>query len=94
MQQPKSCLLLLQKLGKGSFLRGLYTPDTSITNPFEKRKLNHQLGLFDDYAELGSAGRFAKLGLDPNFMGNPILKHAKLSKESATFLHDLIYAVS
>ena len=29
------------------------------------------------------------MGLDPNFMGNPILKHAKLTKESATFLHDL-----
>jgi len=85
----KELFIALQKLGHGSFLRGLYTPDTSISNPFEKRKLNHQLGLFDDYAELGSAGRFAKLGLDPNFMGNPILKHAKLTKESATFLHDL-----
>ncbi|HEX5623723.1 MAG TPA: ATP-dependent helicase [Sulfuricurvum sp.] len=85
----KELFVALQKLGHGSFLRGLYTPDTSITNPFEKRKLNHQLGLFDDFAELGSAGRFAKLGLDPNFMGNPILKHAKLTKESATFLHDL-----
>lgn len=85
----KELFVALQKLGNGSFLRGLYTPDPSITNPFEKRKLNHQLGLFDDYAELGSAGRFAKLGMDPNFMGNPILKHAKLTKDSATFLHDL-----
>lgn len=85
----KELFVALQKLGHGSFLRGLYTPDSSISNPFEKRKLNHQLGLFDDFAELGSAGRFAKLGLDPNFMGNPILKHAKLTKDSATFLHDL-----
>jgi DNA helicase-2/ATP-dependent DNA helicase PcrA len=85
----KELFIALQKLGHGSFLRGLYNPDTSISNPFEKRKLNHQLGLFDDFAELGSAGRFAKLGLDPNFMGNPILKHAKLTKESASFLHDL-----
>ncbi len=85
----KELFVALQKLGKGSFLRGLYTPDTTISNPFEKRKTNHQLGLFDDFAELGSAGRFAKLGLDPNFMGNPILKHAKLTKDSATFLHDL-----
>jgi DNA helicase-2/ATP-dependent DNA helicase PcrA len=85
----KELFVALQKLGHGSFLRGLYNPDTLITNPFEKRRLNHQLGLFDDFAELGSAGRFAKLGLDPNFMGNPILKHAKLTKESATFLHDL-----
>ncbi len=85
----KELFVALQKLGNGSFLRGLYTPDSSISNPFEKRKLNHQLGLFDDYSELGSAGRFAKLGLDPNFMTNPILKHAKLSKDSVAFLHDL-----
>lgn len=85
----KELFVALQKLGNGSFLRGLYTPDPNISNPFEKRKLNHQLGLFDDFAELGSAGRFAKLGFDPNFMGNAILKHAKLTKDSATFLHDL-----
>ncbi len=85
----KELFVALQKLGNGSFVRGLYSPDSQISNPFEKRRLNHQLGLFDDYAELGSAGRFAKLGFDPNFMGNPILKHSKLSKDSATFLHDL-----
>jgi len=85
----KELFVALQKLGNGSFLRGLYTPDSSISSPFEKRRLNHQLGLFDDYAEMGSAGRFAKLGLDPNFMGNVILKHAKLTKDSAIFLHDL-----
>jgi DNA helicase-2/ATP-dependent DNA helicase PcrA len=85
----KELFVALQKLGHGSFLRGLYTPDPSISNPFEKRRLNHQLGLFDDFAELGSAGRFAKLGMDPNFMGNPILQHAKLTKDSAVYLHDL-----
>lgn len=85
----KELFVALQKLGNGSFLRGLYTPDSSISSPFEKRKLNHQLGLFDDFAEMGSAGRFAKLGFDPNFMGNPILKHAKLTKDSATFLYDI-----
>lgn len=85
----KELFIALQKLGNGSFLRGLYTPDSLISNPFEKRKTNHQLGLFDDFAELGSAGRFVKLGFDPNFMGNAILKHAKLTKDSATFLHDL-----
>ncbi|MBD3798586.1 ATP-dependent helicase [Sulfuricurvum sp.] len=84
----KELFVALQKLGNGSFLRGLYTPDVSISNPFEKRKTNHQLGLFDDFAELGSMGRFAKLGFDPIFMGNPVLKHAKLSKDSAMFLHD------
>ncbi len=85
----KELFIALQKLGHGSFLRGLYQPDTTIANPFEKRRLNHQLGLFDDYSEMGSAGRFAKLGLDMNFMTNPILKHAKLTKESAIFLNDM-----
>jgi DNA helicase II / ATP-dependent DNA helicase PcrA len=60
----------------------------SITNPFEKRKLNHQLGLFDDFLELGSVGRFAKLGFEPKFLKNPVLKHPKLTKDGAKFLYD------
>jgi len=85
----KELFVALQKLGHGSFFRGLYSPDTQINNPFEKRKLNHQLGLFDDYAELGSAGRFAKLSIDLMFITNPIFKHPKLTKESAIFLNDM-----
>jgi DNA helicase-2/ATP-dependent DNA helicase PcrA len=85
----KELFVALQKLGHGSFFRGLYSPDTQISNPFEKRKLNHQLGLFDDYAEMGSAGRFAKLSIDSTFLTNPIFKHPKLTKESAIFLNDM-----
>jgi len=84
----KEIYLALKTLGHGRIFYGLYAPDESISNPFEKRKLNQQLGLFDDFLELGSVGKFAKCGFEEKFMRNPILKHPKLTKESATFLHD------
>ncbi len=84
----KELYIGLKTLGHGSIFYGLYAPDESINNPFEKRKLNHQLGLFDDFLELGSVGKFAKLGFEDKFMRNPILKHPKLTKDSAAFLHD------
>lgn len=84
----KEIYIALKTLGHGSIFYGLYASDESIKNPFEKRKLNHQLGLFDDFLELGAVGKFAKLGFEAKFMKNPILKHPKLTKDSATFLHD------
>ena len=84
----KEMYIALKNLGHGSIFYGLYAADESIKNPFEKRKLNHQLGLFDDFLELGAVGKFAKLGFESKFMKNPILKHPKLTKDSATFLHD------
>jgi len=84
----KEMYIALKTLGHGSIFYGLYAADESVKNPFEKRKLNHQLGLFDDFLELGAVGKFAKLGFEAKFMKNPILKHPKLTKESATFLHD------
>jgi DNA helicase-2/ATP-dependent DNA helicase PcrA len=84
----KEMYIALKTLGHGSIFYGLYAPDESIQNPFEKRKLNHQLGLFDDFLELGAVGKFAKLGFEDKFMKNPVLKHPKLTKDSATFLHD------
>lgn len=84
----KELYIALKTLGHGSMFYGLYAPDESINNPFEKRKLNQQLGLFDDFLELGSVGKFAKLGFEDKFMKNPILKHPKLTKDSASFLHD------
>ena len=77
----------LKNLGSGSFFYGLYAPDPSIANPFEKRTLNHQLGLFDDFLELGAIGRFAKLDFEEKFLKNAVLKHPKLTKDGATFLH-------
>ncbi|MBA1437734.1 MAG: ATP-dependent helicase [Epsilonproteobacteria bacterium] len=83
----KELYMALKNLGQGSMFYGLYAPDESLKNPFEKRKLNHQLGLFDDFLELGAVGKFAKLGFEAKFMKNPILKHPKLTKEGAVFLH-------
>ena len=83
----KEIYLALKVLGQGSIFYGFYAPDESMKNPFEKRKLNHQLGLFDDFLELGAVGKYAKLGFEAKFMKNPILKHPKLTKESAGFLH-------
>ena len=83
----KELYLAFKTLGHGKLFYGLYAPDESIKNPFEKRKLNRQLGLFDEFIELGSVGKYAKLGFEDKFMKNPILKHPKLTKESATFVH-------
>ena len=84
----KEMYIALKNLGQGSIFYGLYAPDLSITNPFEKRKLNRQLGLFDEFLELGAVGKYAKLGFESKFMKNPVLKHPKLTKESATFLYN------
>ncbi|MCF6329918.1 MAG: ATP-dependent helicase [Sulfurimonas sp.] len=84
----KELYLALKYVGNGSIFYGLYAPDESIKNPFEKRKLNHQLGLFDEFLELGAVGKYAKLNFEPKFMKNPVLKHPKLTKDSATFLHN------
>lgn len=84
----KEMYIALKTLGHSSIFYGLYAADESIHNPFEKRKVSHQLGLFDEFLELGAVGKFAKLGFEAKFMTNPILKHPKLSKDGATFLHD------
>ena len=84
----KELYIALKNVGNGSMFYGLYAPDENIRNPFEKRKLNAQLGLFDEFAELGAVGKYVKLGFEAKFMKNPVLKHPKLTKESATFLHN------
>ncbi len=85
----KEIFIALQKLGEGSFFQGLFSPDSTIENPFEKRRLNHQLGLFDDFAELGNRGRFATLGFEKMFFNNAVLKHPKLTKDAAQFLYHI-----
>ncbi len=82
----KEMYVALQFLGGGSMLRGLFAPDLSISNPFEKRKLNRQLGLFDDFLELGHAGRFAEVVDEKKLLKNPVLKHPKLTKDGAKML--------
>lgn len=84
----KELYMALKKLGLGSMFYGLYAPDESISNPFERKVANQQLGLFDDLLELGSSAKFLKLGFEDKFMRNPILKHPRLTKESGTFLYE------
>ncbi len=70
-------------LGNGSILDGLFHPNPNVKNPFEKRK--HEVGLFDDFFELGSVSRFRELGLEEGVLSNPALKHPKLNPEAAVF---------
>jgi len=78
----------LMKLGHGNIIDGLFFPDDTIKNPYKSDKIkNEQLGLFDDFIDMGSVARFGVLGFDENFLGNAILKHPKLTLESVTFLY-------
>lgn len=72
-------------LGDGDIYEGFINPKDEA-NPFVKPSRNYQLGLFDDFHELGSVGRFYRLGFDEKFLSNPILKHGKLNDEGATYL--------
>ena len=84
----KEVFIALQLLGDGSFLKGLYNPNRDINDPFIKPQANQQLGLFDDVFELSSAVRFKTLGFTKSFLKNPVLRHAKLSKDGAIMLHE------
>ena len=78
----------LIKLGDGNIFDGLFNPNETIKNPYKSDKIkNEQLGLFDDFVQMGSVARFGVLGFDERFLGNAILKHPKLSLEGASFLH-------
>ncbi len=79
----------LYKLGKGNTLKGLIQPDSEVKNPFGKKNQNYQLGLFDDFENLGSVARFRDMNFDEKFLSNPILKHPKISKEGALFIYSL-----
>ncbi len=79
----------LTLLGDGSVIDGLLRPDMGIKNPFsQKKRTNQQLGLFDEFVELGSIGKFKRLGFDEKFFSNSILKHPKLQPNGALFLYE------
>lgn len=80
----------LIKLGDGNLLRGFFSPNKGINNPFETKKVkNQQLGLFDDFMELGSVSKFKDCNFEEQFLSNPILKHPKITVESAKYLYDI-----
>ena len=79
----------LIKLGKGNIFEGFFNPDINIKNPYESNKIkNIQLGLFDDFLELGSVSKFKNCSFSEAFLGNPILKHPKLNIDGAKYIYD------
>lgn len=85
----------LIKLGNGDLFQGLYNPDPKINNPYVSTKVkNIQLGLFDDFIELGSVSKFKDCDFGEKFLGNPILKHPKLSVEGGEFLHEFYLVIN
>jgi DNA helicase-2/ATP-dependent DNA helicase PcrA len=76
-------------LGDGDLYKGLTNPNPDIKTPYRSTKTtNIQLGLFDDFIEMGSVSKFRNSGFNENFLGNPILKHPKLSVEGGKFLYE------
>jgi len=79
----------LIKLGDGDILIGLFQPNPNINNPYDTKKVkNRQLGLFDDFLELGSVSKFKDCGFEEAFLSNPILKHPKLSVDGGKYIYD------
>jgi DNA helicase II / ATP-dependent DNA helicase PcrA len=79
----------LIKLGDGDLLKGLFHPRDDINNPYDTGKVkNVQLGLFDDFLELGSISKFKDCNFEEAFLGNPILKHPKLNVDGGKYLYD------
>ena len=79
----------LVKLGHGSLHEGLLHPDDNIKTPYISSKTtNIQLGLFDDFTEMGSLAKFKNSNFNESFLGNPFLKHPKLSLEGGEFLYE------
>jgi DNA helicase II / ATP-dependent DNA helicase PcrA len=80
----------LIKLGDGDLLKGFFHPRPDINNPYENGKIkNRQLGLFDDFMELGSISKFKDCNFEEAFLGNPILKHPKLNVDGGKYLYDI-----
>jgi len=75
----------LNILGKDT-IEGFLNPDTS-KKIFTNKKTSMQLGLFDNFLELGSLSKFKDLNFG-EFIQNPILKHPKLTKEGGEFLFE------
>jgi len=79
----------LIKLGDGDILVGLFQPNPDIKNPYDTKKVkNRQLGLFDDFLELGSISKFKDCSFEEAFLSNPILKHPKLSVDGGKYIYD------
>lgn len=84
----------LIKLGNGDLFQGLFHPNQNITNPYDTGRVkNVQLGLFDDFMELGSISKYKDCNFEEAFLSNPILKHPKLNIDGAKFIYDFYLLV-
>ena len=84
----------LIKLGNGDLFQGLFHPNQNISNPYDTGKVkNVQLGLFDDFMELGSISKFKDCNFEEAFLSNPILKHPKLNIDGGKFIYDFYLLV-
>ena len=80
----------LMRLGDGDILKGFFNPREDMNNPYHTGRLkNQQLGLFDDFIELGSVSKFKDCSFEEGFLGNPILKHPKLNVDGGRYLYDI-----
>ncbi|QCD52544.1 ATP-dependent helicase [Campylobacter sp. RM16192] len=79
---------LIVKVGHGNLIDGFLNPDDKV-NAFEKKKKNYQLGLFDEFSEIGEMSRFSKLKFSDKFFSHPILKMEKLNENAAIFLYEI-----
>jgi DNA helicase-2/ATP-dependent DNA helicase PcrA len=95
----------LIRLGDGDILTGLFNPDEAIKNPYQTTKIkNEQLGLFDDFIQMGSVAKFRDIGLKnqinshprlrERFLENKILKHPKLTIAGAEFLYQFYIIIN
>lgn len=73
--------------GEGHLMQGILYPKVQDLPKLNPNK-NVQLGLFDDDMEIGSAARFASLGLDAALMAHPLLKHPKLTRDGVIFFKE------
>lgn len=79
---------LLIRVGRGNLIDGFLNPDDEVS-VFEKKTKNYQLGLFDEFSEIGEMSRFAKLNFSEKFFSHPILKMQKLNENAALFLYEI-----
>lgn len=76
-------------LGDGDLYEGLFHANPNIKTPYKSNKTtNIQLGLFDDFIEMGSVSKFKDSGFNEDFLSNPVLKHPKLTKEGGEYLYE------
>ncbi len=79
---------ILSAVGHKSVVCGLLEPDLTA-NYKQKERVNSQMGLFSDFSEFLPSSRFGALGLDAEFMKNPVLNYSNLNANGALFVSQI-----